>query len=113
MKLSTLYAGIFLSFVLTVGSLGQNIPSFSGKVIRDGKPIEGANVSLFSVSGKRVALETKTNNLGEFKFSDIPAGRYLIKAADIQNGTSAAAGGPTWQGELIVNDSNRSIEIDL
>ena len=113
MKLSTLYAGIFLSFVLTVGSLGQNIPSFSGKVIRDGKPIEGANVSLFSVSGKRVALETKTNNLGEFKFSDIPAGRYLIKAADIQNGTSAAAGRPTWQGELIVNDSNRSIEIDL
>ncbi len=78
MKLTFRYA-LLIEFVLLIAFspvFAQN-GVVKGKVKeRDGKTLEGVLVRATNVKNKTTVRETKSNNKGEFVFSDLPAGDY-------------------------------------
>lgn len=68
------------------GSAAQSVPrgqsSLSGRVIYEetGEPVRGARVRISSRQGRGPSGATVTNDRGEFRFDNLPAGEYYVIA---------------------------------
>jgi tetratricopeptide (TPR) repeat protein len=67
-------------FAVSAPALAQSI--VRGKVTdAQGKPVEGATVTIAGTEGSTRKAEVKTNNKGEFLQVGLPSGRYSVTAA--------------------------------
>jgi uncharacterized surface anchored protein len=65
---------------------GQNVGQVAGKAVVEGKPLNNITVRLRNVDNGRLAGEVKTNAQGEFNFSNLPVGNYVVETV-APNGT--------------------------
>jgi hypothetical protein len=71
-----------LLFILSFKILAQNQPplgTLSGQVLtQQGKPMEGASVSLFLLADNKISFATISDRQGDFLLSSIPLGYYRL-----------------------------------
>lgn len=90
----------FLAFVmvaafqpLAVAGLVQNNGEISGTAVVEGKPLAKVTVRLRNVDTGQLVGTTTTNDAGEYRFTGLPAGNYVVETVAPNGtllGTSAA-----------------------
>jgi hypothetical protein len=70
------------------------VRSLAGRVTISGQPVEGANVEVLAVGGRKI-LRSKTDRDGDFRIPDAPDGEYKFKVT--KDGFNALSG------KIIVN----------
>lgn len=90
----------FLAFVmvaafqpLAVAGLVQNNGEISGTAVVEGKPLAKVTVRLRNVDTGQLVGTTTTNNAGEYRFTGLPGGNYVVETVAPNGtllGTSAA-----------------------
>lgn len=78
--MKNLIAILALTSALAAQSRPAGTGTLAGRVMRDSTPVARALVSIDAGDG-RAERVTATNDAGEFVFSDLPAGRYLVNAS--------------------------------
>ncbi|MCG2615173.1 TonB-dependent receptor [Terrimonas sp. NA20] len=66
-----------------IGAMAQNTGKLSGNISKDGKPAEGATISLLRAKDSAVVKLSTTNNQGSYVFENIAGGHYLISATAV------------------------------
>src|SRR3954468_9513382 len=72
--------------MLSLSAYSQHDTSLGG-IILDGKGnVVDATVTIASVKDSGVTFSTKSDNVGEYRFSGFPEGSYLLQASSIVSG---------------------------
>lgn len=61
---------------------GQNIGEISGKSTKDGKPLAKYKVQLRNIDTKALVGDMVTDAGGNFKFTGLPVGNYVVETVD-------------------------------
>ena len=70
-------------FLLATAALAQNVGKISGSVSQNGKPTEGATVSLLRDKDSATVKLAASDKQGSFVFEGIPNGRYLVSVTAV------------------------------
>lgn len=81
-RLTLTLACAVLGFALSATSVEAQMGEVRGRVIgMDGKPVEGATVTIVPKDPSGQKFQTTSNRSGEFRQARVPAGAYVITAA--------------------------------
>lgn len=64
----------------------QNVGQISGKAVVEGKPLPNVTVRLRNVDTGQVTGEMTSNSLGEFNFTGLPGGNYVVETVAPKTG---------------------------
>src|SRR5439155_6571228 len=64
----------------------QNLGEVAGKAVVEGKPLNNITVRLRNVDNGRLVGDMRTNDQGEFRFTGLPVGNYVVETV-APNGT--------------------------
>lgn len=67
---------------ISLSQPGQNAGEVSGNATRDGKPLANYKVQLRNTDTKALVGDQRTGQQGEFKFTGLPAGNYVVETVD-------------------------------
>lgn len=99
--------GVFLlmAFLATINLVQAQVNGISGKVVDPiGSPIKKASISL--ISAKQVSIaKTESSDDGQFSFSNIPNGNYVLEVSQANFGTKRFV--------AEVSESGKEIELKL
>ncbi|HEX6125626.1 MAG TPA: TonB-dependent receptor [Pyrinomonadaceae bacterium] len=97
--------------------LAQGSGTLSGRVRHDGKPVQGATVSLGKNGNFAHGHQTQTDSRGEFTFSNIEVGSYTVKAFfNLSDRWLQRLGKAYLEAQLVVSigeSSTQSVELEL
>src|SRR5258708_9048790 len=65
----------------------QNLGEISGTAVIEGKPLASITVRLRNVDTGQLAGNTTTNQRGEFKFTGLPVGNYVVETVAANGST--------------------------
>jgi hypothetical protein len=71
---------------LLFAARAQNTGEIAGTAVVEGKPLNNITVRLRNVDNGRLAGEMRTNEKGEFRFTGLPAGNFVVETV-APNGT--------------------------
>src|SRR5690349_3414535 len=57
----------------------QNNGVVAGTALFDGKPLAAVGVRLRDIDTRQIAAESRTNGRGDFRFTNIPSGNYVVE----------------------------------
>lgn len=72
---------LFIATIITLASNAQQINGFAKDA--DGKPLNGATVSLLKDTGKAIVKFTITKNDGAYSFENVKDGKYRVSASHV------------------------------
>ena len=72
---------LFIATVITLASNAQQISGFAKDT--DGKPLNGATVSLLKDTGRAILKYTVTKNDGTYLFDNVGSGKYRVSASHV------------------------------
>ena len=78
-KLLASFLCVALVIALAPVSFAQNTGQVSGTATIDGKPMPNTTVRLRNVDNGTIAATGKTNGQGQFSFTGLPAGNYVVE----------------------------------
>src|SRR6266542_3243868 len=72
---------VFLAYqpLLLAGARAQTAGEISGTAVVEGKPLASITVRLRNVDNGQLVGTTTTNEKGEFKFTGLPVGNYVVE----------------------------------
>jgi hypothetical protein len=70
----------------------QNTGEISGTAVVEGKPLSNVGVRLRNVDNGQIVATSRTNQRGEFRFTAIPVGNYVVEIIDDRDGAAALLG---------------------
>ncbi len=99
---------------LTIGVLAQTGATLSGQLLYRGGAVSEASISLISQDKKGTEFKTQSDDNGNYKFSNVPAGKYLFRAESyIEKGISRSQG-LTWSEEVSIKENeNKTLDLDF
>jgi hypothetical protein len=65
--------------LLMAAGARQNLGEIAGTAVVEGKPLSKITVRLRNVDSGRLEANTTTNEKGEFRFTGLPAGNYVVE----------------------------------
>ena len=65
----------------------QNTGEIAGTAVVEGKPLPSITVRLRNVDNGQLAATTTTNERGEFKFTNLPVGNYVVETIAVDGST--------------------------
>ena len=68
-----------LVIAISMGYILIEKPAFKGKVSTSGKPINDIDVTIKKVPGYEIFSRTMTDGRGNFNFSDVPEGNFVVE----------------------------------
>jgi uncharacterized surface anchored protein len=72
--------------LMAAGAKQQNIGEIAGTAVVEGKPLNNITVRLRNVDNGRLVGDMRTNELGQFRFTGLPVGNYVVETV-APNGT--------------------------
>lgn len=70
---------VLASQPLVAARAQQNMGEIAGTAVVEGKPLSKITVRLRNVDGGRLAGSLTTNELGQFRFTNLPLGDYVVE----------------------------------
>lgn len=80
-RLITLFVAlaVLVAFSAPLLARAQNIGEIAGTAVVEGRPIVGITVRLRNVDNGQLVGNTTTNDRGEFRFTGLPVGNYVVE----------------------------------
>ena len=72
---------LFFATIITIASNAQQISGFAKDA--DGKPLNGATVSLLKDTGRAILKYTVTKENGGYFFDNVKSGKYRVSASHV------------------------------
>ncbi len=99
MKIYLLLAFLCLSHLVN----GQSTGTIAGSVSSDGKPVNGATVTLLRARDSATLKLASTQNDGRFQFEALPDGDYVVSASSVGHKKTVST-------QLSITPSNRAVQ---
>jgi len=107
LKLILTIAAVFVIGAVTTQLRAQGSGIISGSVIdsKNGAPIEGADVTINRIKDSSLVKGTQTDAAGKFTLTDVPNGRYYLKASLVGYNYSIVSG-------ITINPNNLNVNVE-